>query len=70
MRSPGTSPFSQYVKRVENLSRLKPKEREEVDSLIDVIYGAIENFAGMQFIDSEGSGLYWMHSAANHRYGR
>jgi len=62
----GTSPFSQYVKRVENLSRLKPKEREEVDSLIDVIYGAIENFAGMQFIDSEGSGLYWMHSAANH----
>jgi len=62
----GTSPFGQYVKNVDKLSSLSAKAREEVDALIDGIYGAIENFAGMMFINNEGSGLYWMHSAANH----
>ena len=34
--------------------------------MIDTIYTAIENFAGLQFLNSEGTGLYTLHSKANH----
>ena len=57
----GTSPFGQYVKNVEKMTTLTSKQREDVDALIDGIYDAIEAFAGMMFINNEGSGLYWKH---------
>ena len=37
-----------------------------MDGLIDTIYVAIENFAGLQFMNNEGTGLYALHSKANH----
>ena len=61
----GTSPLSFYIKKAEKL-RMTDKAREEFDTLIDGVYMAIENFAGIQFANTEGSGLYLMHSAANH----
>ena len=41
-------------------------ESEKLDTLIDTIYTAIENFAGLQFLNNEGTGLYALHSKANH----
>ena len=41
-------------------------ESSKLDSLIDTIYAAIENFAGLQFLNNEGAGLYALHSKANH----
>ena len=34
--------------------------------MIDTIYAAIESFAGLQFLNNEGTGLYLLHSKANH----
>ena len=42
------------------------KESAALDNLIDAVYTAIENFAGLQFLNNEGTGLYALHSKANH----
>ena len=45
---------------------MQQTESAQLDSLIDAIYTAIENHAGLQFINNEGAGLYALHSKANH----
>lgn len=64
----GSSSFATWVKRLEKdvQARLQSKDSEKLDTLIDTIYTAIENFAGLQFMNNEGTGLYAIHSKANH----
>jgi len=64
----GTSPFATWAKKVEKdvQSKLPSSEASNLDSLIDTIYAAIESFAGLQFLNNEGTGLYLLHSKANH----
>ena len=64
----GSSSYATWVKRVEKdvQSRLSTIESEKLDSLIETIFTAIENFAGLQFMNNEGTGLYPLHSKANH----
>ena len=61
----GSSPLAHWVKKAEKL-RMSKTEKENLDGLIDAVYTAIEGHAGLQFMNSEGSGLYLLHSAANH----
>ena len=60
----GTSPLSQWVKRVENL-RVSPEEKKQLDLLIDKIYEEIEGHAG-SFLNNDGSGLFFLQSTINH----
>ena len=64
----GTSSFATWSKRVEKdvQTKLPSSEAANVDSLIDTIYAAIDSFAGLQFLNNEGTGLYVLHSKANH----
>ena len=60
----GTSPLSQWVKRVEKL-HVTSSEKNQLDKFIDKIYEEIEAHAG-SFMNNDGSGLYFLQSTINH----
>lgn len=60
----GTSPLSQWVKQTEKL-RISPKEKKQLDLLIDKIYEEIDQHAG-PFLNNDGSGLFYLQSTINH----
>uniref|UniRef100_F7DXQ8 Protein-lysine N-trimethyltransferase SMYD5 n=2 Tax=Xenopus tropicalis TaxID=8364 RepID=F7DXQ8_XENTR len=60
----GTSSLSQWVHACDALE-LPPREREQLDSLIDQLYKDIEKVTG-EFLNCEGSGLYLLQSCCNH----
>ena len=60
----GTSAFAVWAKKSEKLS-LKAEDKSKLDELIDAVYTAIDQHAGM-FLNNEGSGLYAKQSTINH----
>ena len=60
----GTSPLSQWVKRVEHL-QVSSDEKRQLDKLIDQVYEEIDSHAG-SFLNNDGSGLYFLQSSINH----
>jgi hypothetical protein len=60
----GTSPFSEWVKKVSEL-HLPVDEKQQLDSFIDQVYEDLNEVVG-SFLNSEGSALYALQSACNH----
>ncbi|XP_069679651.1 histone-lysine N-trimethyltransferase SMYD5 [Periplaneta americana] len=60
----GTSPFSEWVKKVSELE-LASDDKQQLDSFIDKVYEDLDEEAG-GFLNSEGSALYSLQSACNH----
>ena len=60
----GTSAFAVWAKKSEKLS-LKAEDKSKLDELIDAVYSAIDQHAGI-FLNNEGSGLYAKQSTINH----
>ncbi|CAG9769245.1 unnamed protein product [Ceutorhynchus assimilis] len=60
-----TSAFSAWRRNVETL-RLRKKDQEEVDELVEEIYEDMERCTGGEFLDNEGVGLYVKQSSVNH----
>lgn len=60
----GTSPFSEWVKKVTALE-LSADEKRKLDSFIDRVYDQLDDEIG-GFLNSEGSALYALQSACNH----
>jgi len=60
----GTSPFSEWVKKVSEL-HLPVDEKQRLDSFIDQVYEDLNEVVG-SFLNSEGSALYSLQSVCNH----
>jgi len=60
----GTSPFSEWVKKVSEL-HLPVDEKQQLDSFIDQVYEDLNEVVG-SFLNSEGSALYALQSVCNH----
>lgn len=60
----GTSPFSEWVKKVSEL-QLPVDEKQQLDSFIDKVYEDLNEAVG-GFLNSEGSALYALQSVCNH----
>lgn len=54
----GTSPFSKWADNCERLVANNPGECERINKLVEALYDKMEEVTGLQFINSEGSGLY------------
>ncbi|RXG60893.1 SET and MYND domain-containing protein 5 [Armadillidium vulgare] len=61
----GTSPFSVWVSKCENLKNISEDEKKSLDIFIDDLYEKLDEAVG-GFLNSEGSGLYCLQSCCNH----
>ncbi|XP_040565249.1 protein-lysine N-trimethyltransferase SMYD5 [Lepeophtheirus salmonis] len=62
----GSSPFGRWVKNVEKLRFPSENEKAGFDNLIENIFTVLDRTVGLDFLNSEGSGLYELQSASNH----